>query len=74
MTYFSNLVIIIMLSFFSILSISISLGLISSLVSQGRLKLLGTLVFPKAKYATLKAGTGHVLCEDVFENMVRLIL
>ena len=32
--------------------------------------MLGTLVFPKGKYATLKAASGHVLCEDVFETMV----
>ena len=37
---------------------------------QGRLKMLGTLVFPKGKYTTLKAASGHVLCEDVFETMV----
>ena len=41
---------------------------------QGRLKLLGTLVFPKGKYATLKPGSGHVLCEDVFETMVRRLM
>lgn len=38
---------------------------------QGRLKFLGTLVFPKSKYLMLKLGRAdHVLCEDVFENMI----
>ncbi len=37
----------------------------------GRLKLLGTLVFPKSKYVVMRNGVGHVLCEDVFETMVR---
>ena len=37
---------------------------------QGRLKLFGTLVFPKNKYMMLKLGGSNVLCEDVFENMV----
>lgn len=38
---------------------------------NGRLKLLGTLVFPKSKYIVLKVASGHMLCEDVFESMVR---
>jgi len=37
---------------------------------QGRLKFLGTIVFPKNKYLLLKFGQKDVLCEDVFENMV----
>ena len=40
----------------------------------GRLKLFGTLCFPKAKYLALRFGPREVLCEDVFENMVRLFL
>jgi hypothetical protein len=39
---------------------------------SGRLKFFGTLVFPKNKYMVLKLGnTDSVLCEDVFETMVR---
>lgn len=38
---------------------------------QGRLKFLGTIVFPKNKYMLLKFGQKDVLCEDIFENMVR---
>ena len=38
---------------------------------DGRLKLFGTLVFPKAKYMVLRAGgSAAVMCEDVFDNMV----
>ena len=37
---------------------------------QGRLKFLGTIVFPRNKYMLLKFGQKDVLCEDVFENMV----
>lgn len=37
----------------------------------GRLKFLGTIVFPKNKYMLLKFGQKDVLCEDIFENMVR---
>jgi len=37
---------------------------------QGRLKFLGTIVFPKNKYMLLKFGQKDVLCEDIFENMV----
>jgi hypothetical protein len=36
----------------------------------GRLKLFGTLVFPKNKYMVLRLGGSSVLAEDVFENMV----
>ncbi len=39
----------------------------------GRLKLFGTLCFPKAKYLALRFGPKEVLCEDVFENMVRTV-
>ena len=38
---------------------------------QGRLKFLGTIVFPKNKYMLLKFGQKDVLCENIFENMVR---
>ena len=37
---------------------------------EGRLKFLGTLVFPKNNYMVLKFGRKEVLCEDVLENMV----
>ena len=39
---------------------------------QGRLKLYGTLVYPKNKYVVLKppAGGGPIICEDVFESLV----
>ncbi|KAL3136823.1 hypothetical protein ABBQ38_005535 [Trebouxia sp. C0009 RCD-2024] len=37
---------------------------------QGRLKFLGTIVFPKNKYMLLKFGQKDVLCEDIFENMI----
>lgn len=38
---------------------------------QGRLKLFGSLVFPKSKYMVLRlGGSSSVLCEDVFENIV----
>ena len=37
----------------------------------GRLKLLGTLVFPKSKYVVCRMASGHVLLEDVFETLVR---
>ena len=39
----------------------------------GRLKLFGTLCFPKAKYLALRFGPKEVLCEDVFESMARLL-
>ena len=37
---------------------------------QGRLKLLGTLVYPKNKYMALSIGRRKVMCEDVFESLV----
>ncbi|GAQ83049.1 hypothetical protein KFL_001340030 [Klebsormidium nitens] len=39
---------------------------------EGRLKLFGTLVYPKNKYLTLhfSKGAGNIACEDCFENMV----
>jgi hypothetical protein len=38
----------------------------------GRLKLFGTLAFPHNKYMVLRlGGGGAVLCEDVFETLVR---
>ena len=39
---------------------------------SGRLKLTGTLTFPKAKYLLLKFGAKDVLCEDIFDTVVRL--
>ena len=38
---------------------------------SGRLKLTGTLTFPKAKYLLLKFGAKDVLCEDIFDTVVR---
>ena len=38
---------------------------------QGRLKFFGQLMFPKNKYMVLKAGSKDVLCEDVFDMLVR---
>lgn len=37
---------------------------------SGRLKLVGTLLFPKTKYQLLKLGGKDVLCEDIFESVV----
>lgn len=39
---------------------------------QGRMKLLGTHVYPKNKYLTLQMSrsTKGVVCEDVFESLV----
>ncbi|RWR90412.1 DNA-binding protein RHL1 isoform X1 [Cinnamomum micranthum f. kanehirae] len=39
---------------------------------QGRMKLFGTIVYPKNKYLTLQFARGgkNVTCEDCFENMV----
>ncbi|KAL0055087.1 hypothetical protein WJX82_006875 [Trebouxia sp. C0006] len=37
---------------------------------QGRLKFLGTIIFPKNKYMLLKFGQKDVLCEDIFDNMI----
>ena len=36
----------------------------------GRLKLIGTLLFPKTKYQLLRLGGKDVLCEDIFESVV----
>ena len=38
---------------------------------SGRIKLLGTLVFPKSKYVVMRNGVGQVLLEDFFETLVR---
>jgi hypothetical protein len=38
---------------------------------EGRLKLFGSLVFPRNKYCVLRLGAKEVLCEDVLESMVR---
>lgn len=38
---------------------------------EGRLKFSGTLMFPSNKYMVLKFTSKNVLCEDMFENMVR---
>lgn len=40
---------------------------------EGRLKFLGTLVFPKNNYMVLKFGRKEVLCEDVLESMVSTV-
>lgn len=38
---------------------------------EGRLKLFGTLAFPRAKFMALRLGTGaSVVAEDVFEHLV----
>ena len=37
---------------------------------EGRLRLRGTLVFPKNKYLVLRLGNKDVLCEDVMESMI----
>ncbi|KAK9697089.1 hypothetical protein RND81_08G014200 [Saponaria officinalis] len=39
---------------------------------QGRMKLLGTIVYPKNRYLTLQFSRGgkNVMCEDCFDNMV----
>lgn len=39
---------------------------------DGRLKFLGTIVYPKNKYMVLRFGQKEVLCEDILENMVRM--
>ncbi|KDD76915.1 hypothetical protein H632_c68p1 [Helicosporidium sp. ATCC 50920] len=39
---------------------------------QGRLKLFGTLCFPRAKYIVLRSLSKSLLCEDVLESMVCL--
>ena len=38
---------------------------------EGRMKFLGTLMFPANKYMVLKVGTRDILCEDLFDSMVR---
>ena len=38
---------------------------------EGRLKFLGTLMFPANKYMVLKFGNRDILCEDVLDCMVR---
>ncbi|XP_023001787.1 DNA-binding protein RHL1-like [Cucurbita maxima] len=39
---------------------------------QGRLKLFGTIVYPKNRYLTLQFSRGgkNVMCEDCFDNMI----
>ena len=37
---------------------------------EGRMKFLGTLMFPANKYMVLKVGSRDILCEDVFNSMV----
>eukprot|EP00250_Pteridium_aquilinum_P010590 c19500_g1_i3 orf=506-2104(-) len=39
---------------------------------QGRLKLFGTIVYPKNKYLTLHfpRGAGNIVCEDCFESLI----
>lgn len=41
---------------------------------EGRLKLFGTLMFPANKYLVLKFGPRDIVCEDVLESMVRLLI
>ena len=41
---------------------------------EGRLKLFGTLMFPANKYLVLKFGPKDIVCEDVLESMVRLLI
>lgn len=50
--------------------------MIELLVWQGRMKLFGTIVYPKNKYLTLQFARGgkNVVCEDCFENMVSIII
>jgi hypothetical protein len=36
----------------------------------GRLKLFGTLLFPKNKYLVMKMGHKEVICEDILESMI----
>ena len=38
---------------------------------EGRMKFLGTLMFPANKYMVLRVGTRDILCEDLFDSMVR---
>ncbi|KAK1261989.1 DNA-binding protein RHL1 [Acorus gramineus] len=42
---------------------------------QGRMKLFGTIVYPRNKYLTLQFGrtSKSVMCEDSFENMVKIV-
>ncbi|KAK1325062.1 DNA-binding protein RHL1 [Acorus calamus] len=42
---------------------------------QGRMKLFGTIVYPRNKYLTLQFGrtSKSVMCEDSFENMVKVL-
>ena len=37
---------------------------------EGRLKFLGTLMFPANKYMVLKFGNRDILCEDMLDSMV----
>lgn len=43
-----------------------------SFAFQGRMKLFGTIMYPKNKYLTLQFSRGgkNVMCEDYFDNMV----
>lgn len=38
--------------------------------AEGRVKLRGTMLFPKNKYLAIRFGQNQALCEDVFESMV----
>ncbi|KAG6584291.1 DNA-binding protein RHL1, partial [Cucurbita argyrosperma subsp. sororia] len=42
---------------------------------QGRLKLFGTIVYPKNRYLTLQFSRGgkNVMCEDCFDNMTEVV-
>lgn len=37
---------------------------------EGRLRLKGTMVFPKNKYLSVRIGTKEAACEDVFESLI----
>ena len=37
---------------------------------EGRMKFLGTLMFPANKYMVLRVGNRDILCEDCFDSMV----
>eukprot|EP00898_Chlorokybus_atmophyticus_P004961 jgi/Chlat1/5466/Chrsp36S05426 len=37
---------------------------------EGRLKLFGTIVYPKNRYLSLQIARSSIVCEDVFESVV----
>lgn len=44
--------------------------------SQGKMKLFGTIIFPKNRYLTLQFSRGgkNVMCEDNFDTMVSVLV